>query len=42
MSATYFEPDGSPSRRKMYNRLLEYEPSGSTHVADIVKIKILV
>jgi len=41
MSATCFEPDGSSSKRRMYNRLLEYEPSGSKHVADIVRIKIL-
>jgi len=42
MSATCFELDSSFSTRRMYNRLLENEPSCSKHVADIVKIKILV
>jgi len=42
MSATCFEPEGSYSRRRLYIRLFEEEPSGSKHVADIVKIKILV
>jgi hypothetical protein len=42
MSSTCFEPDDSSSRRRMYNGLLENEPSSSKHVADFVKIKILV
>jgi hypothetical protein len=42
LSATRFEPDGSSLRRRMYNRLLENEPSDLKHVAETVKIKILV